>query len=247
MSILPPMDEIRTNETRMEDKGSRPIFSNELAYAVGIVAVAFGVAFMEKANFGVSMVVAPAYLLHLKLSPMYPFFTFGMAEYTLQAVLLLVMVAILRKFRLSYLFSFVTAVVYGFTLDFCMWVVKNLDAQPVWTRLAMFVGGMVLCAIGISFFFHSYISPEVYELFVKEISNYIGMDINRFKTIYDCSSCIISIAMSFAFFGLWHFEGVKLGTVFCALVNGSMIGVVSKFLEGHFEFKDSLKLRKYFE
>ena len=64
MSILPPMDEIRTNETRMEDKGSSPIFSNELAYAVGIIAVAFGVAFMEKANFGVSMVVAPAYLLH---------------------------------------------------------------------------------------------------------------------------------------------------------------------------------------
>lgn len=124
---------------------------------------------------------------------------------------------------------------------------KNLDAQPVWARLAMFVGGMVLCAIGISFFFHSYISPEVYELFVKEVSSHIGMDINRFKTIYDCSSCAISIAMSFAFFGMWHFEGVKLGTVFCALVNGSMIGAVSKFLESHFEFKDCLKLRKYFE
>ena len=128
-----------------------------------------------------------------------------------------------------------------------MWAVKNLDAQPVWERLAMLVGGMVLCAIGISFFFHSYISPEVYELFVKEVSSHIGMDINRFKTIYDCSSCAISIAMSFAFFGMWHFEGVKLGTVFCALVNGSMIGAVSRFLEKRFEFKDCFKLRKYFE
>lgn len=241
------MDEIRTNETRMEDKGSKPVFSNELAYVVGIIAVAFGVAFMEKANFGVSMVVAPAYLLYLKLSPMYPFFTFGMAEYTLQFVLLVIMVVILRKFRLSYLFSFVTAVVYGFTLDFCMWSVKGIDAQPVWARLVMFLGGMVLCSIGISFFFHSYVSPEVYELFVKEVSHHIGMDINRFKTIYDCSSCAISIAMSFAFFGLWHFEGVKLGTVFCALVNGSMIGAVSRFLEKRFEFKDCFKLRKYFE
>lgn len=241
------MDEIRTNETRMEDKGSKPVFSNELAYIVGMVAVAFGVAFMEKANFGVSMVVAPAYLLYLKLSPSYPFFTFGMAEYTLQAVLLVAMMIILRKFKLSYLFSFVTAVVYGFTLDFCMWSVKGIDAQPVWARLVMFLGGMVLCSIGISFFFHSYVSPEVYELFVKEVSHHIGMDINRFKTIYDCSSCAISIAMSFAFFGLWHFEGVKLGTVFCALVNGSMIGAVSRFLEKRFEFKDCFKLRKYFE
>lgn len=247
MSILPLMDEIRTNETRMEDKGSKPVFSNELAYIVGMVAVAFGVAFMEKANFGVSMVVAPAYLLYLKLSPSHPFFTFGMAEYTLQAVLLVAMMIMLRKFKLSYLFSFVTAVVYGFTLDFCMWSVNGIDAQPVWARLVMFLGGMVLCSIGISFFFHSYVSPEVYELFVKEVSHHIGMDINRFKTIYDCSSCAISIAMSFAFFGLWHFEGVKLGTVFCALVNGSMIGAVSRFLEKRFEFKDCFKLRKYFE
>ena len=241
------MEEIKTSKMKMEENGARPVFSNELAYIVGMVAVAFGVAFMEKANFGVSMVVAPAYLLYLKLSPMYPFFTFGMAEYTLQFVLLVIMVVILRKFRLSYLFSFVTAVVYGFTLDFCMWAVKNLDAQPVWARLAMLVGGMALCAIGISFFFHSYISPEVYELFVKEVSSHIGMDINRFKTIYDCSSCAISIAMSFAFFGMWHFEGVKLGTVFCALVNGSMIGAVSRFLEKRFEFKDCFKLRKCFE
>ena len=241
------MEEIKTSKMKMEEKGTSPVFSNELAYVVGIIAVAFGVAFMEKANFGVSMVVAPAYLLYLKLSPSYPFFTFGMAEYTLQAVLLVAMMIILRKFKLSYLFSFVTAVVYGFTLDFCMWSVNGIDAQTVWARLVMFLGGMVLCSIGISFFFHSYISPEVYELFVKEVSSHIGMDINRFKTIYDCSSCAISIAMSFAFFGMWHFEGVKLGTVFCALVNGSMIGAVSKFLESHFEFKDCLKLRKYFE
>ena len=241
------MEEIKTSRMKMEEKGARPVFSNELAYVVGIIAVAFGVAFMEKANFGVSMVVAPAYLLYLKLSPSYPSFTFGMAEYTLQAVLLVAMMIILRKFKLSYLFSFVTAVVYGFTLDFCMWSVKGIDAQPVWARFVMFLWGMVLCSIGISFFFHSYISPEVYELFVKEVSHHIGMDINRFKTIYDCSSCAISIAMSFAFFGMWHFEGVKLGTVFCALVNGSMIGAVSKFLESHFEFKDCLKLRKYFE
>ena len=113
------MEEIKTSKMKMEEKGTRPFFSNELAYIVGMVAVAFGVAFMEKANFGVSMVVTPAYLLYLKLSPSYPFFTFGMAEYTLQAVLLVAMMIILRKFKLSYLFSFVTAVVYGFTLDFC--------------------------------------------------------------------------------------------------------------------------------
>ena len=35
-------------------------FSTELAYVFGIVFVARGVVLMEKADFGVSMVVAPA-------------------------------------------------------------------------------------------------------------------------------------------------------------------------------------------
>lgn len=87
-------------------------FSTELAYVFGIVFVARGVVLMEKADFGVSMVVAPAYLLYRWLSPVWSFVTFGMAEYCLQAVLLLAMCLLLR-FRVSYLFSFVTAVVYG--------------------------------------------------------------------------------------------------------------------------------------
>ena len=52
--------------------------STELAYVFGIVFVALGVMLMEKADFGVSMVVAPAYLLYRWLSPSWSFFTFGM-------------------------------------------------------------------------------------------------------------------------------------------------------------------------
>ena len=63
-------------------------FRTELAYVFGIVFVAWGVVLMEKADFGVSMVVAPAYLLYRWLSPAWSSVTFGMAEYCLQAVLL---------------------------------------------------------------------------------------------------------------------------------------------------------------
>jgi uncharacterized protein len=73
------------------------------------------------------------------------------------------------------------------------------------------------------------------------------MDINKFKTIYDCTSCALSVVLSFVFFGFGHFEGVKLGTIICALINGSIIGLVSKFFDSHFEFKDSFPWRKYFE
>ena len=225
----------------------KKVFYTEIAYILGLVSLALSAALMERADFGVSMVVAPAYLLHLKLSQFLPFFSFGMAEYTLQAVLLLVMVIVLRKFKISYLFSFVTAVLYGFILDFMMLCVSYIPSDVFAIRIALYILGLLGCAIGVSLLFHTYISPEVYELFVKEVSCLLKVDINRFKTIYDCSSCILAIVMSFAFFGMWHFEGVKLGTVVCALLNGVTNGMFSKMFEKLFEFKDGLKLRKFFE
>lgn len=224
----------------------RKTFYTELAYVLGLLFVALGVAFMEKPDFGVSMVVAPAYILHLKISETYSFFTFGMAEYTLQAVLLIIMALVLRRFKLSYLFSFVTAVIYGFILDLCMLLVSYVPMENMALRITYYTLGMVLCAIGIALFFHTYIAPEVYELFVKEVSSKYGVEIHRFKTGYDICSCLIGVILSFIFFGFGVFRGVKWGTIICALINGTLIGLCSKFLEQRFEFKDGLGLRKYF-
>ena len=223
------------------------VFHTELAYVLGLVILAVGTAFMEKADFGMSMVVAPAYLVHLKLQETLPFFTFGMAEYMLQAVLLLVMTLLLRRFRPLYLFSFITAVLYGLTLDGVLWAFSALPAESVALRIVWYLLGMLLCAVGISLFFHTYIAPEAYELFVKELSGKYGINIHRFKTGYDCVSCLVSIVLSFSFFGLWRFEGVKLGTILCALVNGSLIGGCTALLERVWTFKDGLPLRRYFE
>jgi len=222
-------------------------FSTELAYIFGIFILALGTAFMEAANFGVSMVVAPAYLLHLKVSQFLPFFTFGMAEYTLQAVLLILLIAVLRRFRISYLFSFVTAVIYGLVLDLNMLAVSYIPCGTIPVRVIFYIVGMILCSIGVSFFFHTYISPEVYELFVKETSARYGFNINKCKTVYDCVSCGIGIVLSFCFFGFGHFEGVKLGTILCALINGWLIGQCTRILESRLEFADKLHLRGVFE
>ena len=221
-------------------------FYTEIAYILGIAGLAIGTALMEKADMGISMVVAPAYLIYLKLSTVWPFVTFGMAEYALQICLLVIMIVVLRKFKVSYLFSFVTAVIYGFALDGCMAAVANIDASFIALRLGFYIVGLLLCAVGIAFIFHTYISPEVYELFVKEVSAKTHRNINNFKMAYDCVSCLIAIIFSFLFFGLLHFEGVKLGTILCALINGKLIGLISRLMEKRLAFIDCLPVRKYF-
>ena len=221
--------------------------STEFAYIAGILLIACGVALMERADFGVSMVVAPAYLLYRWLSPTWSFVTFGMAEYCLQAVLLLLMMLLIRRFRVSFLFSFVTAVIYGFVLDGFIALAGMLLTAAIWCRILYYISGMVLCAAGVSAMFHTYISPEVYELFVKEVSAHFHVNINRFKTIYDIVSCLIGVIMSFLIFGFLHFEGVKWGTIVCALINGWIISRFSAFYDRHWEFYDRFPWRKFFE
>lgn len=222
-------------------------FSTELAYLLGIVILAIGTAFMERTSFGMSMIVAPAYLLHLKLSQYISFFTFGMGEYVLQALLILVLVIIQRKISRVHIFSFVTAVLYGFVLDGAIWLIAWIPFRAFAFQIAYYAFGMMLCATGVALLFRTYIPPEAYELFVKEIAAKFHIKISKVKTLYDCTSCVVSILLSFTFFGFGHFEGIHVGTIVCALLNGWLIGRATRLLEHFFEFRDRLPLRKFFE
>jgi len=193
------------------------------------------------------MVVAPAYLIYLKINPLLPGFSFGTAEYLLQLTLLAVLALIRRRVKLGYLLSFVTAFIYGMLLDGAMALTGLLSANPMALRVVFYIAGMVICAAGVSLLFNTYISPEAYELFVKELAPRFHLPVHRFKTVYDLCSCGLAVILSFVFFGFGVFEGVKLGTLICALVNGTLIGAFSRLWAARLEFRDGLKLRFLFE
>ncbi len=226
----------------------KKVFYTEVAYLCGIVILAFGAAFMAKADFGVSMVVAPAYVLYRFVSQFLPFFSFGMAEFLVQGLLIASLFIILRKrAKIGYLFSFITAGVYSLVLDLAMLLVGLIPLAGIVWQIVYYIIGLMLCAFGVAFFFRSYVPPAAYELFVKEFSSKLGFRLTRVKTIYDITSCLVAIALSFIFFGLWQFVGANIGTVVCAVVNGTLITLVGKLLDKLFTFKDRFKLRERFE
>lgn len=219
----------------------------ELSYLFGILSLAFGASMLVKADFGVSVVVAPAYLLHLKLSQFWPFVTFGVAEYLTQSCLLLLLVLLVRRFHWSYLFSFATALCYGFVLDFMIFAIPTVSTSHLGLRILFYFIGLFCCAIGVSFMFHTYLSPEVYELLVKELTVKYHWNIGRVKTIYDCSSCLIALILSFSFFGFFYFKGVGIGTLVSAMLNGQLIALISRFLDSHFIFQSAFpSFEQYF-
>ena len=216
-------------------------FSTELCFVLGIVLLAFSATCMAKSDLGLSMVVAPAYLLHLRFG-----ISFGTAEYCLQAVLLLLMMLLLRRFKLTYLLSFLTAVIYGVVLDGFMMVLQ-FPELTLTARIALFCVGLFSGAAGLAFFFKSYLTPLVYELFVREISQKIHVPLSHFKTYFDMVFCVLGVMLSFTFFGFGKFEAVKWGTVVCTLLNGWLIGRYTESFDKNFLFKDSCDWRSYFE
>ena len=221
-------------------KGKRTFYC-EIAYIVGIVILALGTALMEKADFGMSMVVAPAYLIHLKVSAFLPFFSFGMSEYVFQAFLLIILSLVMGKVKKGYFLSFVTAFLYGLVLDAAMRLVALFPFEGIAWRAALYIAGLFICSNGVALLFHTYLPPEAYELFVKELSAKFNMTIGKTKTIYDICSCVLGVVLSLCFFG--EFIGIKWGTLVCALVNGWLIGRISRFMEDKFVFKEAFSLR----
>lgn len=215
----------------------KPVFWQELAFLLGLAALALGAALMAKGDFGMSMVVAPAYVLHLKVSQTWAFFTFGVAEYLVQALLLGLLCLVMGRFRLVYLLSFATTFLYGRMLDGFVLLLAPLPAGDFLSRLLFYLPGALLCALGVALIFVTYLPPEVYELFIKEVARRHHIPLSRFKTGYDLSSCLLAVCLSFLFFGLFHFEGVKLGTFLCALVTGRLVGLFDRILTKFWQFE----------
>ncbi len=205
-------------------------FPQELAYLLGIVTMTLGVAMMQKANLGLSMIVAPAYMLSAALG-----ISFGTAEYCLQFVLVSGMCLLLRKFRITYYLSFATAVVYGLVLDgFIRLLHADLPAELLPVRLLLMIGGMTVTAVGVALFFRTYLPACAYDMFVKVVSNHFRVHTGKFKICYDFSSLAVALVMTLVFFG--RLIGIGVGTLICACLNGVIIQLFSSLYNKYIEF-----------
>ena len=196
-------------------------------------ALAFAVALAAASDFGLSMIVSPAYLVSLKTG----FLTFGQSEYLVQALLFLILCLCLRRFRLLFLGSFLAGVLYGAILD--LWrllpfldpAVSPPENTPIPLRIVYFILGMVLCSLAVAGYFHSYLYPQVYDFFVKAVSEHFSLDRTRFKRLYDLAFLIISLALSLLSFGA--IRGIGWGTLVLTSLNGPIIGFFDRWIAAH--------------
>ena len=220
----------------------------EFAYLFATVFLAFAVAMVSTTGFGLSMIVSPAYILSQKVS----FLTFGQSEYIVQGIMLVIFCILMKKVKLLYLSSFVTGLIYGAVLDFWQIVIPHFNPgiTPVGTlpfalRVVYFVLGMILTSFTIALYFKVYLYPQIYDFFVKGVSEKFNIQQSKLKTVYDMVFLAVSVVMTLVLFK--EFVGVGVGTLITAVCNGTIIGFFSKFLDKYFVFEPKFKkLSKYF-
>ncbi|MBE5787449.1 MAG: hypothetical protein E7324_07920 [Clostridiales bacterium] len=212
--------------------------SSELIYVLAILLMSFSVAMVTAADFGVSMIVAPAYILSLKV----PGLSFGQSEYIVQGLLFLVMCLLMKKIRPLYLVSFVTCLIYGLALDAWRAILPPFNPSvtppgslPMGVRILLFAVATPLTALGVAMFFKAYFYPQVYDFFVKAVAERFRFPRARFKIAFDMLFLVLSVTLSLILFG--GFKGIGAGTLITALINGLIIGAAEKMLDKYFVFQ----------
>lgn len=209
---------------------------NEIAWVLGIVLCALGVCLVTKAGFGLSMIAAPAYILHVGLVKIFPWYSQGTSEYVFQGILLILLCIGIQRFRLRYLLSFVTAFLFGLVLDGWFLVFGgNGVYDGLALRIPAFVIGELVTGLAIAFFFRTKLPLQIYELVVTEMAGRYGWKNTTVKQVYDIVSLVLSVLL--AFFVNRSMAGIGIGTIILTVVNAPLIALWGKLLDRLFTFE----------
>ena len=149
--------------------------------------------------------------------------------YIYQGLLVIATSLIMGRFKISYLVSFVSAVLFGVFVDIFGLVFAFIQAPAFWLHIVLFAVAIPINSLSIALLLHSYFPPQAPELFVREISGKFGWQMYKTKYVYDLCSCAASIALSFLLLG--ELRHVGAGTVVYAFINAPLIGVFGRWLD----------------
>ena len=214
--------------------------NSEILYLIAILVLSFSIDLLTIANMGLSAINGPAYILSEKVYSL----TYGQAEYIVEGIIFIVFCILMKKFKMAYLSSFITGVLYATMADIWKIIIPFFQTQNeicFQLRIVYFFIGFILSAMAVAMFYKSYLYPQIYDFFVQEISKKyrivtlstsLRISLKIFKTCFDCTFLILSFIMSlFLFHGI---VGIGIGTIIVALFNGTFISFFKNFLDKHF-------------
>ena len=213
----------------------------ELAWLCGIVLCSLGLCLSARSGLGVSMIVAPAYNIYLKVSQYLPWFTLGMAQYMFQGLLIIATSLAVHRFKLKYLLCFLTAVIHGVAVDLWRLVIGSGVAETLTMKIFFCASGAIATSIAVALMLRTYLPQEVYELFVKEVADKYSFSVNKTKWVFDISSLVLGIVLMLVLFKEFSTQIIGVGTIVLTFLNTPLITLFGRIFDKFVSFKPRFK------
>lgn len=186
-------------------------------FLIGIFIMALGVAFSVKADLGVSPISCIPYVYSLKLD-----YTLGELTIFMNAFLVLGQILLLRRnYQLIQLVQLLTVTVFGFCIDFSVYLISGFNASNYVLQACWCLAGCVFLAFGVFLLVKANLSYLPGDGLAVVVADVFKKDFGKVKVSFDSSMVIIGLVSTFLFLG--ELRGIREGTVVAALLVGSMV------------------------
>lgn len=193
-----------------------------LIYCLGLLSLAFGVAFSVNSNLGVSPVNSLPYVISRIVNvQMGTCVTAVFCFYILLQILILG-----RKFNPVNLLQIVFSTIFGYFVDFAKMVLGDFTIPTYFGQLTMLAISIPLIAVGIALYMDAQLVPMPMEGLSSCLADKFGMSFPNMKTIVDCLVVGIGLVLCFVFLG--KLDGLREGTIITAVVTGKIIALIKK-------------------
>lgn len=208
----------------------------EVAWIVGNIICAIGNCLVAKSSFGVAAVIAPPFVI----SRAFSFLTVGISEYIFQGILLAICCLVIRKFKSKFIATICNILFYGACFDIINSLLGFIQPTDIFSRIILAAVGTIVTSLGVAIMLRTYIPPSAYEIFVKEIAEEKGLNMNKFKLIFDASMFAIAIILMFVLIGEFCFDLIGPLTLISAFLNSILIAFFGKILDKHVDFSPAI-------
>ena len=208
----------------------------EAAWIVGNIICAIGNCLVAKSSFGVAAVIAPPFVI----SRAFSFLTVGISEYIFQGILLTICCLAIGKFKNKFIATICNILFYGACFDIINFLLSFIQPADIFGRIIVATVGTVFSSFGVAVMLRTYIPPSAYEIFVKEIAEEKGLNMNKFKLIFDASMFAIAIVLMFILIGEFCFDLIGPLTIISAFLNSILIAFFGKLLDKYVDFSPAI-------
>ena len=215
-------------------------FYKEIAFIIAMYTNSLAISLLVKSVFGVSTLSS----LPLVLSKIFNSISFGMMNFGVQSLLLVILVCITRQPKFSYIISFIIAFVFGVLVDLFDVLVAPLTAGLVF-RVIYFFSGWVLISFGAALFINSSMPLMPFDGFIKDLSVFLKVSVKKVKS--RCDLIFVSSAVILSLCFLKQLVGVGVGTIFMALFTGSLTQYFIDQLQSKYQFVAKTNVGKKLE